>query len=58
MKSVVRVTTVMVGKRAVYQLERVASGRANRSFALNSKRPELTEPCRLRRVFEALRGDA
>ena len=58
MKSIIRVTTVMVKGRPVYQLERVVSRRANRAFAMNSRKPALTPECRLRRVFEALRGAA
>jgi hypothetical protein len=58
MKAVVRVTTFLVKDKAVYQIERIVSRRANRSFALNFKRPALTEPCRLRRVFEALGKEA
>lgn len=57
MKQVVKVTTVVVNGRRVYQLERVASRRANRSFALNSKRPALTMDG-LKRIADALRGAA
>ena len=58
MKSIIRIAHIVVNGRKVCQLERVVSRRANRAFALNSKRPALTPECRLRRVFEALRGAA
>jgi len=54
MKAVVRVTTFMVRGKPVYQIERIVSRRANRSFALNCRKPPLTDDTKLRRVFEAL----
>jgi len=57
MREIVKVTTVVVNGRRVYQLERAKSRRANRSFALNAKRPALTMDG-LKRIADALRGAA
>ena len=42
MKSIIRIAHIVVNGRKVCQLERVVSRRANRAFALNSRKPALT----------------